>query len=141
MVLDQRREVRELAVDRILKARQNTAAGARPRKFKVPTINFLAEDYTDLVFWDQTPVHPPPILADVSDDDLRAAVSSDHPLDVLPLPCHTQAVERMVKNVTQASASVVGEDRREGQIRAAIRGRASMPKFNSKSAFKAPREG
>lgn len=51
-------------------------------------------------------------------------------------PCHTQAVERAVKLVTDASTAVCGESARDGFIRARIELRAIMPSFNTKKEYK-----
>jgi len=51
------------------------------------------------------------------------------------IPCHTQAVERTVKLVTQASSKVYGHERRDGFIRATLASRATMPTFDTKSEF------
>lgn len=50
--------------------------------------------------------------------------------------CHTQAVERAVKLVTDASTAVCGESARDGFIRARIESRAIMPSFNTKKEYK-----
>ncbi|KAE8741511.1 hypothetical protein FOCC_FOCC012972 [Frankliniella occidentalis] len=73
----------------------NPVAG--PRSFRVPNINFKARDYTALIFWDKAEVFAPPVLSDISDEDLQAAISQ-HRLVILALACSTQAVERMVRN-------------------------------------------
>ena len=41
-----------------------------------------------------------------------------HPFQPPKYKCHTQAVERAVKLVTEAASSVVGEEARDGFIRA-----------------------
>jgi len=51
-------------------------------------------------------------------------------------PCHTQAVERHVKMVTEAGKSVCGKERREGYIRAKIASRKNMTKYNTKCDWK-----
>jgi hypothetical protein len=51
------------------------------------------------------------------------------------LPCHTQAVERCVKLVTEASAAVCGTAARDGFIRVRNEARKKMPKFDTKNDF------
>jgi hypothetical protein len=48
---------------------------------------------------------------------IRAAILSGDPLEFEKLPCHTQAVERCVKLVTEASAAVCVTAARDGFIR------------------------
>ena len=53
-----------------------------------------------------------------------------------PIPCHTQAVERHIKIVTEASASVIGMKNRDSFILNKLESRKVMPKFESKCDFK-----
>ena len=78
-------------------------------------------------------------MARVSVVDLQTAATAG-PLELPPLPCHTQAVERYVQEVTVAVKKVVGEERRDGLIRTKVAARKRMPKFNTKAAFKASRQ-
>ncbi|GBN51518.1 hypothetical protein AVEN_246339-1 [Araneus ventricosus] len=55
-------------------------------------------------------------------------------------PCHTQAVERGVKLVTEASQKVVGSNSTDDFITTALLSRSSMPGFSSKSYFKIRKE-
>ena len=50
-------------------------------------------------------------------------------------PCHTQAVERVIKLVTEAAAAVSGQERRDGYIRATLKSRIIMPVFETKKNF------
>lgn len=49
--------------------------------------------------------------------------------------CHTQAVERCVKLVTEASSLVCSSDARDGLIRSRIESRQKMPSFETKRQF------
>lgn len=49
--------------------------------------------------------------------------------------CHTQAVERMVKLVTESSLAVCGATARDGFLKAKIESQKSMPKFETKKQF------
>lgn len=44
-------------------------------------------------------------------------------------PCHSKAVERHIRIVSQAAASVCGDLRRDGYIRAKLLSRADIPHF------------
>lgn len=50
-------------------------------------------------------------------------------------PCHTQAVERAIKQVTDENMAVCGTAARDGYIRARINSKQDMPTFNTKSQF------
>ena len=128
MVSDDSRETREKAVTLIRAARLQVTEDVR--SFELPDINFAAAGYMDLIDWSSVDVTEPPLLRDLSDDDLQEIV--DTPA-VLPLyPVHTQAVERTVKLVTEACSSVLGEEARHGLITARLRHRGILPVFNSK---------
>ena len=68
MVADDDRVVREQAVRLISAAREQQTE--EPRIFAIPAINFEAVSYTDMISW-CGPVTEPPLLRDLSDDELR----------------------------------------------------------------------
>ena len=57
------------------------------------------------------------------------------PLEVPHYPCHTQAVERAIKLVSEASAAVIGQEAREGFISQQIKERQELNKFESKKDY------
>ena len=75
MLIDARPEIRELSVGRIIKGRNSESSRSKKvRQFKVPTLNFEAQDYTDLVDWSSLPesgLSEPPVLASFFEHDLR----------------------------------------------------------------------
>ena len=84
------------------------------REFQFPKINFKATSYPNLINWKKATFTEPPMTLDLSDEELRGLV--EKPLFVPPYPCHTQAVERAIKLVSEAAGSVVGADSRDGYI-------------------------
>jgi len=139
MVLDDRPQVRELGLRRVLKSKTTSAKGKGIRNFLVPTINFDANDYHDIIYWPQTVVTCPPLFANIPSDVIAHLISrGEKPtlaVSLAEIPCHTQAVERTVKLVTQAASKVYGHERRDGFIRATLASRATMPTFDTKSEF------
>lgn len=129
-----------MALRKILKLRQLSSDHKTVRIFKVPNLNFHAEDYVDLIDW-KNMTEPPPmkiihtqlIYEAIRNPDL---VSSEIMDKFNRMPCHTQAVERCVKLVTEASAAVCGPERREGFIKNKLESRHIMPTFNTKKDFK-----
>ncbi|CAH0381343.1 unnamed protein product [Bemisia tabaci] len=118
MLVDNDSNVRETAVNRILAAREEHRPGSI-RKFTVPPLNFQAADYQELIDWNKVTITLPPILSHLTEEDLKALIL--HPVQKMTLfPCHTQAVERGVKLVTEASAAVCDAESRDGFIRARI---------------------
>lgn len=104
------------------------------RKFEIPKINFNAKTYYGMINFNLVNVSYPPLLANVSKDALKDLYKSDLGKRIAQIPCHSQAVERNVKLVTEAAASVT-EKHRHGLILNTISSRAKMPKFSSKKNF------
>lgn len=136
MIADERQYIRELGLRRILKAR----AEKQPvlREFVVPKLNLDANEYFELINWQDTEITEPPLTADVPEADIRSFVKSggQSTIEFERFPCHTQAVERCVKIVTEASLAVCGEVSRDGFIRSRLEGRLLMPVFNTKSDYR-----
>lgn len=138
MVFDDRKHIRELGLRRVLKARQTVPKGKGIRNFITPTLNFDAVDYTQLIDWNVEKISSPPLLRRVTNEEIHSFIQSgDIPdWDVKKFPCHTQAVERCVKLVTEASLKVCGPQSRDGFIRATLKSRSMMQEFNTKSQYK-----
>lgn len=137
MIFDNRRPIRELGLRRIIEARRVKSNSVRV--FKLPKLNFQAADYIDIIIWAESQITPPPILDNVSDKVLKEMVEKERLNDIaIPaFPCHTQAVERCVKLVTEASMAVAGPKARDGLIRTKLMSRSKMPTFNFKGQYKA----
>ena len=93
---------------RILKARNevsNNETIFSVQQFKVPEINVMADNYTELRHWEadhqQTKL---PIAKSVSTEELVACTNDEKTLDreLFDFPCHTQSDERCIKLVTKA---------------------------------------
>ena len=142
LLTDKRKNIRELALRRILKARTIHNDGIR--KFKIPVINFDANDYVDLISWHNCEIIEPPMIQQFEEDELRHLVEitsencteTDLPIKFSQFPCHTQAVERMVKLVTEASSVVCGETARDGFIMTKIESQKLMSSFETKKQFR-----
>ena len=145
MLTDTRQYVRELACRRIISARNECSSSKAVRKFCIPKLNFDARDYIDIVRWQDIDRHEPPLLKNVADNVLKESVKSKSfdNLQIPRFPCHTQGTEWCIRlvtqasaTVTQASATVCGDERRDGFIRARLKSRNMMKKFESKFQFK-----
>ena len=135
MLGDDRKHIRELALRRILKCR-STKKNDDVRIFRTNKLNFNCEDYVDLIDWQNIKITEPPLTMEISNEELTAMISSVP--DGVPFekfPCHSQAVERCVKLVTEASAAVYGPEARDRFIRARIESREMLPQFNTKKQF------
>ena len=139
MLTDGRPHIRQLGLRRILKARSTEKSAEHVRKFCIPTLNFDAVNYEDMIDCSgaDTPVTEPPVMMRMADTELKDLIKADvTPTVLFPrFPCHTQAVERCVKLVTEATAAVCGQKSRDGLICVKIASRKLMPKFESKCDF------
>lgn len=106
------------------------------RQFIIPKLNFDATDYTEMIQWNECKVTEPPILRSISDEVLYLCILGNAEIDIPEFACHTQGVERCVKIVTEAAASVFGTENRDGFIRSRLHSRAIMPKFEHKANYK-----
>ena len=109
MVNDKNDRIRQKAVEKIISLRKNVPS-EEVRKFKIPTINFKAKNYIEMVGFDEI-TSPPPLLGDFSDDDLAYAGNGCYELPVEAIPCHSINNERLVQASAQAVKYPVGEDR------------------------------
>lgn len=132
-------DVRREAWLRILSARNTNSNGTGVRFFKVPKLNFECTSYKDLITFHSA---NPPLLRDLRlNEEIIDFMASkpilDHDIgfDLMKIPLHTQAVERSVKVVTEASRHVCGEDKRDKWIVNTLHSRNVMPTFNSKKEF------
>ena len=119
--------IRALELWRILKARQECEETSRHPsiiwQFKVPEINIKAENYTELLHWESDHQRTKSaITMAISKEELFACIKHEKKLDekLLDFPCHTQAVERCIKLVTEAFLKVYRKDSRDSFVRATI---------------------
>lgn len=129
MIWDERKHIRQLAYQRILKARAVTDQNIRV--FQTPDLNFEATEYYEMVDCQTVLWTEPPITVRFTNEELKEII--EDPLSsvisyIKGYPCHTQSVERAVKIVTEASLSVCGYERRDGVIRSKLESRSKMPK-------------
>ena len=107
-------EERKFGVQKILKIRgRNSHGKTAPRKRKLPTMNIGAGNLVELIDWNRA--HEPLLTCHLSKEEVKEFVHT--PMTVPYYPGHAQAIERAVKAVTIASASVCGEERRDGHVR------------------------
>ncbi|CAH1108625.1 unnamed protein product [Psylliodes chrysocephalus] len=115
MIADERSHIKKLGIRRILKAKNQPPE--KLRIFKIPDINWNAEDYTELINWSECSITEPPLTMDIKNEDFLAAIKNLSAINISKLPCHTQVVERCIKLVTEASNKVCEHSARDGFIR------------------------
>ena len=117
-----------------LEPEESAAIGsATIRKYRVPKVNFQAETYVNLIDWEAEILSEPPLTRNKTEAEILSF--KEAPFAVPKYPCHTQAVERAVRLVSEASAAVVGKDARNGFIRQRIEARKELPRFKTKQEF------
>lgn len=133
MIFDSDEKIRKKAVN-ILRSIKEPQPNIEPRKFKVPVINFKAKNYYEMINLKKTVITVPPLLSNIKMEDLEDLWKSSRGEILKKIPCHSQAVERCVKLVSEASG-VVAQKHRHGVILNKIQSRKHMPVFNTKSDF------
>ena len=131
MLTDNDLQIRNLAIQQISKARQNSSNfEGQVRPYIKPNVNFEATNYTELIDWEKETITEPPICKDLALDQLNEFVRPT-------FLCHTQGTERLIRLVTNASERVYGEERRDGLIRATLKSRGLNPNADlNKKDFK-----
>ncbi|CAH0555113.1 unnamed protein product [Brassicogethes aeneus] len=107
MLADTNKTMRELAFRQIMKIRSHSDLQTQVRTFILPKFNFEAADFYDLLLRQECALTKPPLLRNVSENDLIKIVENPFQSlifkEIAEFPFHTQAVERTVKLVTEAS--------------------------------------
>lgn len=76
-MLFDKRPYSDLALRMIISARELYPI-IQIRTFKIPKLNFSADDYVDLIDWTNVEVTEPPLIRDLTMDDLQKLVNSDN---------------------------------------------------------------
>ena len=109
-------DVRRKAVNIIKTIRTEHQPPNRPlREFRVPEIDYDADNYHSLIDWESLQLTEPPLTYDLTNDDLDKII--EEPLTLPPYRSHTQSVERAVKLVTDVSGKVYGLLAAQGYIK------------------------
>lgn len=132
-VADDDLDIRRQAIQLIIAARENVAPCAvRLFDKNSITLNFSAQTYFQMIDWARCQVTPPPLLSHLSNDELLTCQQVKLPA----FPCHSQAVERTVKDISSSCSKVCGHDSRHGMVLLTKKARLEMPKVDTKSDFK-----
>ena len=134
MINDDDRDIRELAWRRIKIARE-TEKAKNVRLFKVPQLNFGAKTYVDIINWQDTKITEPPLTKQMTNEEIDININRKEKILFNLYPCHTQSVERMIKEVTEASTKVYGPEAGLGFIMSRLESRRKIPSFESKANY------
>ena len=133
MLCSEQEEERRWGVNRIISLREggeDRTGNNQQRSRRTSELNFQATSLRELIDWDKENVHEPPLTCHLTTADLRHFYTT--PMEVPSWSTHTQAVERIVKMVTEACGTVYGEERREGLIKSQQLSRELMSRNRSK---------
>ena len=137
MIHDSEQCARELGWRRIFTARMSPSHSVRQQIFKTSKLRFNSKRYFEMIDWQNTAVTEPPVMLCV---DSSKPIIEEHiktkmpPQQLFPnFHCHTQAVERAVKLVTEASTHVVNPIERDGYTKTIL---TSRKKFHGLSQNK-----
>lgn len=127
MLVDNDESIRERATETISRIKEN--APLTQRKFTKPIINFKANSYHEMIDIDAV-TNLPPLLKDCNEspESIVQAMTEG-------IPCHTQAVERIIKTVSEASHVVYGGENRNGRVIACLESRSVLPRARTKADY------
>ena len=74
----------------------------------------------------------PSATMNLSEEDMTNMIKIGTQLEIEHLSCHSQAVERHVRLLTQASQATCGAEVRDMYIRSEIKSRKELPKLDTK---------
>ena len=140
MLVDEEEEIRRRAVNVIMKIRQGEIlsemekTGSGLRVFRVPKLNWDAQDFTQIIDWDVESLCEPPVTKTLTEDDLRKAYAA--PLDIPKHPNNSQSVEGAIKLVSEACHQVYGQERRHELCLSKQAARKENPSYTTKKNFK-----
>ena len=132
---DMNEDNRRYGIENIIAAREKLDPhGCNIRTFEKKNIalNFSAASYLDIIDWTKCDVTPPPLLSHISIEDLIYS----RPIVLDQITCHSQAVERAIKDISAASSKVYGHKSRHGLILTSKKSRLELPKLDNKAHFK-----
>ena len=130
MLSDAREELRRRAVLYIMKARREHIDDTGPRQFVLPKVKFHASGYFDLCDLEMEPCSEPPLTMDMDLNTIMGAFME--PIILPPYPNNTQAVERLVRVVTEVAPKKAGYTERHRMILQLLKSRELVPKFDTK---------
>jgi hypothetical protein len=131
-VSDNDDSVRKFCSEKIISSRSSSfSTGVRVFDKSSIVLNASALTYVDMIDWTTAVVTSPPLLAAIANDNLQQCQ-----FDLFSgIPCHSQAVERAVRNVSATSSKVYGHKSRHGMILQCNASRADLPKVSCKADF------
>ena len=106
-IVDSNEKIANDALMKILEARKaNDVTSLRVFSKQGISLNFgTTSYYYDMINWSSVEISPPPILQNITDAELSIRVARKT-LAIPDFPCHSQGIERLIKEVTRASPNI-----------------------------------
>ena len=131
-ISDDNEDIRKFASEKILLARhEKSSDGIRCFDKHTIMVNFKAKSYINMVDWDRCDFYEPPLLQEISSE----AIGKSQQVILPHYPCHSQNVERNIKDVSTVSRKVYGHESRHGVIVQMKKSRLDLPTIETKSDF------
>ena len=73
-----------------------------------------------MINWNDAIIHEPAVTLLLSESNVHEIIKTGFKMNIAKFPCHLQAVERHFKLVTEAAATVCGQEIRDDFIRILI---------------------
>ena len=77
----------------------------------------------------------PPATVNLSDENLTNMIKNGLQFEIVKLPCHSQAVGKHVRLLTQELLATRGAEERDGYIRSGIKSQKVLPKYDTKVGY------
>lgn len=136
MLFDDKKEVRNNAIKKILYYRNNLDDPIHLRVYHKPIINFNCTDYVNMINLNNDDIlSEPPFTRSIPYDHLEQYLDyNEQPLPDPKIPLHIQGTERHVLLLASVSKRVI-EENREGVMAVTLESRVKNPKLESKKDF------
>ena len=128
-----RRSVR-LSVPRYFQTRTRRILCRVSGLVTLPKLNYSAATYDNMIEWKTAQMTEPPLLKDLSGDEIKLNLEKPFSLDV---PGNTQFVERRIKVITQKGCRAASPTLRDGITGATITSQKAMPRCKAKKDYSA----
>lgn len=139
MLFDDRKEIRRLALKKILYFRDNLYDSTMLREYVKPKINFDCTDYVHMIDLDnKTLLSEPPFTRKIPYEHLQQyledADNEDPPLPDPLVPCHIQGTERHVQLLAKVAKRSI-DINRDGIMASVSEGRKKLPCMETRKDF------
>ena len=114
----------------IMKTRREHIDDIGPRQFVPPMVKFEASGYFDLCDLEREPCSEPPLTMDMDLNTIMGAFKE--PIMLSSYPKNTQAVERLVRVVSEVAPKKAGYTARHRMIIQYLKSRQLVSKFDTK---------